>query len=177
MAAIVYYVASSLDGFIAGGHGDISAFTQGGPCVEQYFKDLQQFKTVIMGRNTYEFGYQFGLKAGQPAYAHMQHHIFSNSLHFDNPSDQVKVEEVSTRRVEDLKKESSTDIYLCGGGVFAGWLLEHGLIDIVKVKLNPIILNEGTRLFEGCRRSYSMVLLDQIAYEDGLQLMTYKVNT
>jgi len=35
-----------------------------------------------MGKNTYEFGYKFGLKPGQRAYPHMTHYIFSNSLKF-----------------------------------------------------------------------------------------------
>lgn len=29
--------------------------------------------------------------------------------------------------VEELKKGKGRDIYLCGGGIFAGWLLENEL--------------------------------------------------
>ncbi len=68
MKKIVYYVASSIDGFISGPNNDISAFQGEGPAVEKYLSDLQRFQTVIMGRNTYEFGYAYGLKAGQRAY-------------------------------------------------------------------------------------------------------------
>ncbi len=67
MPKIVYYVASSIDGFIAGVNDDISGFVPGGSGVEKYLSDLKSFKTVIMGRRTYEFGYQFGLEPGQPA--------------------------------------------------------------------------------------------------------------
>lgn len=38
-----------------------------GDGVARYLKDLEAFDTVIMGRNTYEFGYKFGLKPGQLA--------------------------------------------------------------------------------------------------------------
>ena len=72
MARIIYYVASSIDGFIAGQNDDISDFVPGGKGVEKYLADLQKFKTVIMGRRTYEFGYQFGLEPGKPAYPHME---------------------------------------------------------------------------------------------------------
>ena len=84
MPKIIYYVASSLDGFIAGPEDDISDFAAGGSGVDQYLSDLQNFKTVIMGRRTYEFGYQYGLKPGQPAYPHMEHFIFSSSLQLAN---------------------------------------------------------------------------------------------
>ena len=78
MRNIVYYVAVSLDGFIAGPDGDITGFVAGGSGIDQYLKDLKAFDTVIMGRKTYEFGYKFGLKPGEPAYPHTKHYIFSN---------------------------------------------------------------------------------------------------
>ena len=67
MRKIVYYVATSLDGFIANLDQGIEGFV-GGSGVEKYLSDLQGFDTVIMGRKTYEFGYRFGLQPGQPAY-------------------------------------------------------------------------------------------------------------
>ncbi len=102
MNKIVYYVASSIDGFISGKDGDISGFTAKGNGVQQYLDDLKEFETVIMGRNTYEFGYQFGLKPGAPAYPHMNHFIFSKSLILEDAENNLKIirkfdlEEIST---------------------------------------------------------------------------------
>jgi|AntRauTorckE5430_2_1112549.scaffolds.fasta_scaffold26103_2 dihydrofolate reductase len=129
MRKIIYYVASSLDGYIAGKNDDISKFVLQGEGVEKYQSDLASFETVIMGRKTYEFGFQFGLEPGQPAYPHMKHHIFSNSLKIDNLSESVKIEKLSVDKVNEILQNAKTDIYLCGGGQFAGWLLENGLID------------------------------------------------
>ena len=61
MKKIVYYVASSLDGYISGIDDDVSGFVYEGEMVEKYLEDLKSFQTVIMGRNTYEFGYKFGV--------------------------------------------------------------------------------------------------------------------
>ncbi len=174
MAQIVYYVASSLDGFIAGKNEDTSMFMPSGPGVDKYLADLKHFSTVIMGRKTYEFGYQFGLKPGQAAYPHMQHHIFSDSLTFEKESNQVHIEPKSIDRVKELKNSSETDIYLCGGGVFAGWLLDNGLIDELKLKLNPIILGEGTPLFGTSKTRAKLDLIDSEEFEDGLKILAYK---
>ena len=106
----------------------------------------------------------------------MRHHIFSDTLEFRSAHEKVSAEKMSLDRMEVIKKESDTDIYLCGGGRFAGWLLTHRMIDKVKVKRNPIILNDGVRLFEGCERSCTLQLLDQTLFDDGLQLITYQVN-
>ena len=82
---------TSLDGYIAGPNEDISGFVAGGSGVQQYQKDLKGFDTVIMGRKTYEFGYKFGLKPGQPAYPHMHHYIFSSTLILENCDHRVTV--------------------------------------------------------------------------------------
>ncbi|MEM7658468.1 MAG: dihydrofolate reductase family protein [Bacteroidota bacterium] len=174
MRKIIYYVATSLDGFIEGPNGDISGFLQEGPGVTQYLKDLQAFDTVIMGRNTYEFGYQYGLQPGQPAYPHMQHYVFSNRLQVESPHPQVKVCPLAAALIHQLKSESGSDIYLCGGGQFAGWLLDQGLIDRIKIKLNPLVLGAGTPLFGGSTTTAPLQLIERQSYPDGLQILTYQ---
>lgn len=173
MQKIVYYVASSLDGFIAGVNDDVSKFIPRGKGVEKYLSDLQKFQTVIMGRRTYEFGYQFGLVPGQPAYEHMEHHIFSETLKIDKLAGSVRIEEKSIERIKEIKEESKTDIYLCGGGQFAGWLLDNELIDLLKLKLNPIILGDGIPLFGNSKSSLVGHLIEKESFDDGLEILTY----
>ena len=147
MRKIIYYVAMSLDGFISGVNGDISGFVGDGNGVAKYLADLADYDTVIMGKNTYEFGYRFGLKPGKPAYPHMNHYIFSNSLTFDKPDPKVLVRPIRVEEIDKIKKQNGTDIYLCGGGELAGWLLDNKQIDILKIKLNPLLLGKGVRIF------------------------------
>lgn len=174
MKKIIYYVASSLDGFIAGKNEDVSQFIFQGKGVEKYQADLANFATTIMGRKTYEFGYQYGLQPGQPAYPNMQHHIFSDSMELEHLADSVHIEKMSIERVKEIQANSPTDIYLCGGGEFAGWLLDHGLIDQLKLKLNPIVLGDGVRLFGNSHSVARWKLIDKEAFEDGLQILTYE---
>ena len=175
MQKIVYYVASSLDGFIAGKNDDISMFIPQGKGVDKYLADLKYFETVIMGRRTYEFGYQYGLKPGQPAYPHMEHHIFSDTIQIEQLADSVHIEAKSLERVEEIKSKSKTDVYLCGGGAFAGWLLDNGLIDQLKLKLNPIVLGDGIPLFGNSSTNAKWNLVEKEAFEDGLQILTYEL--
>ena len=172
---IVYYVAISLDGYISGADEDISLFVGEGSGLDKYLNDLKTFQTVIMGRNTYEFGYKFGLKPGQPAYPHMQHHIFSKSMSFESLHPQVHIEEPSLERVQEIRDASPTDVYLCGGGAFAGWLLDNGLVDQLKVKINPIVLGQGIRLFGSSKFSGAFELTENELYDKGLQINTYNI--
>jgi len=175
MQQIVYYVATSIDGFISGPGEDISGFVGNGNGVQKYLSDLSAFDTVIMGRNTYEFGYKFGLQPGQPAYPHMTHYIFSDRLKFENNDPKVHIKKISLDEINAIRKQSQTDVYLCGGGQFAGWLLDHQQIDILKIKLNPLILGQGVKLFGSSQCDCRAELVDSAKYDHGLQIITYKI--
>lgn len=176
MKKIVYYVASSIDGFICDPNQEIDGFVGAGNGVQQYLSDLNAFDTVIMGRNTYEFGYRFGLKPGEPAYAHMKHYIFSNTLRFTHQHPNVHICKMDLSKIMKLKQEPGTDIYLCGGGEFAGWLLDNKMIDVLKLKLNPLILGEGIRLFGKSKSKIQTKLIETTAYDEGLKIITYDLS-
>ncbi|MEX2514188.1 MAG: dihydrofolate reductase family protein [Cyclobacteriaceae bacterium] len=176
MRKIVYYVASSLDGFISGMNEDVSGFVGTGNGVDQYLSDLTHFDTVIMGRKTYEFGYKYGLQPGQLAYPHMKHYIFADQFQLENPDPKIQVKKIDLQEIEAIQNHEGTDIYLCGGGEFAGWLLDHQKIDRLKLKLNPLILGRGIKLFGKSTKNHHLQLLDTTAYENGLQFMTYRIN-
>lgn len=175
MRNIIYYVASSLDGYISGPGGDISGFVAGGSGVEQYLRDLQEFDTVIMGRNTYEFGFKYGLVPGTAAYPHMRNIVFSSTLHYETPGPGLEVYPLDEGLIRDLKSTPGTDIYLCGGGDLAGWLLDRQLIDVLKVKLNPLVLGEGVPLFGASATAAGLELESAGAYDHGLHILTYRL--
>jgi dihydrofolate reductase len=175
MRKIVYYVATSLDGFISGPDDDISGFAGEGNGVVKYLADLAQYDTVIMGKKTYQFGYQYGLKPGQLAYPHMKHYIFSESLIFENHDPGIHVKPIKIEEIDSIRMQPGTDIYLCGGGQFAGWLFDKDRIDLLKIKLNPLVLGRGVRLFGDSKRDLKLELINTDRYDFGLQIMTYKV--
>lgn len=176
MKKIQYYVAVSLDGFICGANGDVSGFIHNSDGVEKYQKDLESFGTVIMGKNTYEFAYKYGMKPGDLPYPHMEHYIFSNHLKFEKSFDKIQIKNVDINEIMKIKEVSLTDIYLCGGGTFAGWLLENELIDTLKLKINPLLLGKGIKLFGGSTKSHHLTIINSQTFDAGLMINTYKVN-
>ena len=147
MHPIIYDVAVSLDGFISGASGDISKFAHEGPVVEDYAARLSTYKTALMGRNTYEFGYAFGLRPGQNPYPHMKTVIFSETMNSPGEADVSVRRRLSIADIRRLAHEAAGPVYLCGGGEFAGWMLENGLIDRVILKRAPCVLGTGVPLF------------------------------
>jgi dihydrofolate reductase len=175
MRRIVYDVAVSLDGYIAGENDDISAFPGEGDHVSAYLARLETYQTVIMGRRTYEFGYRFGLVPGARAYPHMDHHVFSRSLSV--PGDAVTVvQEDWLGALQALRGGDGGDIYLCGGGTFAGFVAGHGFLDLLRVKLAPVALGRGIPIFSSLPRALRMRLIDTKTHGSGVLLMEYAVS-
>ncbi|MDV4145566.1 dihydrofolate reductase family protein [Shimia sp. FJ5] len=167
MQPIIYDVAVSLDGYICGQDGDISQFAPDGPVVDDYMARLDGYATAIMGRKTYEFGYDFGLRPGDNPYAHMETFVFSQSLRLGDKSQIHVVEDRWSDRIDRLKAKSPGPIYLCGGGEFAGWLLRQGLIDRLVLKRAPCVYGDGVPLFGGQGRPLSLLRTGTTSYEGG----------
>ena len=168
MQPIIYDVAVSADGFIAGRSGDISKFPADGAVVDDYFDRLKTYTIAIMGRATYEFGYRFGLAPGANPYPHMACIVFSRSIDLPPGTDVEVVRGDAEDRIGRLKRQADGPIYLCGGGRFAGWLLSLGLIDRLRVKRAPIFLGGGTRLFGDYAKGVDARLRLSKLYDDGV---------
>lgn len=129
-----------------------------------------------MGRKTYEFGYRFGLEPGQPAYPHMEHHIFSETLEIEQFTKIVHIEKIAIERIKEIVAASQTDVYSCRGGQFARWHLDNGLIDQLELKLNPILLGSGVRMYGNSTTALVSTLIEKESFGNGIQFLTYGLN-
>ncbi|MEI5906243.1 dihydrofolate reductase family protein [Bacillus spongiae] len=180
MAEIIYYVAVSLDNFIADqpmieGKIDESLFLFEGDHVPDFLTDIQQYESVLMGGKTYEFGFQLGAKPGEPSYKGIKHYIFSNSLEFMSNEEVKLIKEDAIVFIKDLKQQVNSKIWLCGGGELAGSLIKHKLIDQLVLKINPIIVGEGISLFGSINPSLKLELMDMKQYSNGIIKATYNI--
>lgn len=172
MRKLVYDIATTLDNFISHHDGNVDGFVPEGEHVVEYLERLKGYDTVVMGRNTYEWGYRMGLAPGAAPYPNMKHYVFSRTLRFENsPVTIVDRDELAV--IERLKREEGTDIYLCGGGNFAGTLLDHGLIDQLVIKQNPLVYGSGVRLFGDSTRQVDLKLVSCKPYDTGVVLLRY----
>ncbi|MFB9991406.1 dihydrofolate reductase family protein [Deinococcus oregonensis] len=163
MRKLVYYIASSLDGFIADEDGGFDAFPMSEAYLQQIVADLPEtlpthirdalgieaspirFDTVLMGRSTYEPALRAHVTS---PYAPLRQYIFSRSLPASTDPVVSVVSGDPVLLVQRLKAENTNrDIWLCGGGDLATQLVSE--IDEVLLKLNPVILGQGVPLFRG----------------------------
>jgi dihydrofolate reductase len=191
MRSLVYYVATSLDGFIAAPDGsweffglsdDLAEFINGTypeamptgyrRAAGTDGKPNGRFDTVLMGRGTYQPALREGVTS---PYAHLKQFVFSRTL---PPATEPEVEIVGSdpgEFVRALKQQDGGDIWLCGGGDLAGQLLPE--VDEFLIKLNPVVIGSGIPL---ARRDFDprrLTLIDNRAFGSGVVLLRYRAGT
>lgn len=175
MHPIIHDVAVSVDGYISGPGGDISAFAQEGPVVDDYLARLAAYDTAIMGRATYEFGYAFGLEPGANPYPHMKTHVFSRTLALPADSHVTLVRGLDRQSLAAIRDASNGAVYLCGGGAFAGAVLALGLLDRLRLKRAPAILGGGVPLFGSAGAKPLLRARETRSYDGGYLYQEYDV--
>lgn len=187
MRELTYYIAVSMDGFIAGPSGEFDRFLFEGDHAagigQKYAgtapTDLAAaaglpvedgpFDTVLMGWNTYAVG----LPELPNPYRHLRQIVFTRG--HEAPEGAAEVEFTDRDPVDvvrELKAEDGAGIWLCGGGALAAVLADE--IDRLALKLNPVLFGDGIRLFGD--RPYSPAALRPSAitpYESGVVLAEY----
>jgi dihydrofolate reductase len=177
MQPIIYDVAVSADGFIAGPQGAVEAFPHDGAIVADYRARLAGYAVALMGRHTYEFGYRFGLPPGANPYPHMRAVVVSAGMVLPDGAEVEVWRDLAPARLDRLRREAPGPIYLCGGGGLASALLALGAIDRIRLKRAPILLGGGTPLFAGEGPRPRLALTEEVVHGGGLVYQDFAVLT
>jgi len=173
MRRLKYHVAATIDGFIAHEDHTIDGFVPGGEHVDDYLHSLRtDYGVVLMGRRTYEFGFQFGITNPYPW---MKQYVFSGTMERSPDSNVELVSENVVDFVRKLKDGTGKDIYLCGGANLATNLFREGLIEEILLKLNPVVFGSGIPLFLGAIKQTDLELIYCKRYANGVVFLHYRV--
>jgi dihydrofolate reductase len=189
MRKLTYYVASTIDGFIAADDGTTDFFPVGGdhgPAITAQFPETvptkireirgiiaanAAFDTVVMGRKTHDFGVRTGTTN---PYSHLRQLVVSTTL---SESPDPAIELISAdplAAIRQLKRQKGLGIWLCGGGELARHLLPE--IDQIYLKLYPIVLGGGRPLFGSGPRvavTPSFYVTTSRVFDDGVAFIKY----
>src|SRR4051812_22085544 len=141
MRRVLYRVAVSLDGFIAGPNGEIDWIVPD-PTVD-FASFYASVDTVLLGRRTYELTLQPG---APPWPAGWRIYVCSRTLDAALHPEVSVVSGNVDATVAALRAEPGRDIWLFGGGSLFASLLAADLVDDIELAVMPVLLGGGTPL-------------------------------
>lgn len=189
MRPFTYYIGTSLDGYIAGPADEIDGFPVSDDhvahMIDTYPEVLpthvrrhldvddrpnRRFDTVVMGRRTYDPA--LAIDVTDP-YAHLRTYVVSGDPEVTRGDPAVTVTDNPIGLVRDLKAEdSSSGIWLAGGGRLAGQLADE--VDEVIVKVYPVILGDGVRAVDGAFAFRTFELVGSQTFASGCTVLEHR---
>lgn len=172
------FVATSLDGYIAGENGELDwldeaelRLPEGEDCGFGAFFD--SVDALVMGRNTYDKVMTFG----EWPYKRKPVIVLSSKdlLIPHELSDTVSCSSLPPKELcEELAENGLTHLYVDGGKTIQSFLSE-GLIDELTITTIPILLGRGIPLFGELNRRVPLKHIKTEAYDFGFVQSKYRV--
>lgn len=174
MRKLCIYIATSVDGYIAKPNDDLGFLK----LVEKEGEDYGYaafnagVDTIIIGRKTYsrvekEIGtshYDNGdrdvyviTRTGRPANGRTR--FYTGSI---------------PELIETLKAEKGKNIYCDGGAEIINELLKYDLVDEMIISIIPVLVGNGTKLFNDGRPEQLLELVNAKSFDTGLTQLHYK---
>ena len=151
-----YHVAISIDGFIASEDGSFEWLMEfpPGPSFGDF---LDGIGGLMMGRESFETE----RRMGPWSYADRAVLVMTNRPIADMPPGVEMAAGDPASALERLRtRVARGDIWLYGGGVLAGQLLQAGLIDRVELATVPVAIGKGRPLFAGAAAAQRLRLVE-----------------
>ena len=168
---IVYYVATSLDGFIAAPDGSVAWLQpfEGGGEDYGYAEFYASVDALILGSRTYEQALTFGEwpYAGKPC------RVLTRRRRASAGPDVVLTDADPRSTAADLTSSGFRKAWLVGGGALAGSFRRDGLITGYVVSVIPVVLGAGIPLFVAGGPLENLRLVASRAYPSGVVQLTY----
>lgn len=180
MRKVKYYLANSLDNFIARPDGAVDwLFMDGDYGMAEFFRSVD---AVLVGRKTYDVAVAHARaaskrtrkKSGKIGFD-MKSYVFSRSLAVD-PDDGVEVvSDNAAGVVRALKEGEGKDIWLMGGGALARSLFAENVVDEIGLNIHPVLLGSGVPLFGDIGRQLDLELFDHKVHPNGCIQVWYRI--
>ena len=171
---ITYYVATSLDGFIARENGDVSwlddlniDMTETG--YDDFFASIDG---LVMGRNTYDFVFNYG----SWPYGDKPTWICTGRELMTLEGANLKIAKTADDVVTESESMGLKHLWLVGGGKLASSFLVKGLLTHLNISEMPIKLKSGIPLFANHKLERISVEKPEIFQKNGFKQVEITLN-
>jgi dihydrofolate reductase len=185
MGTIVISDNVSLDGVIQDPAGD-EGFTRGGwvgriaalpELAKVTLDEALGTEALLLGRRSYEwFAARWPSRTGELAdrLNSVPKYVVSSTLEDPDWNNSTVLKGDVVTEVSKLKQELNGEINVPASIQLARTLIEHDLVDELRLKIFPVVLGAGERLFGETSDKKPLRLVDTQTVGDGIAILTYE---
>jgi dihydrofolate reductase len=180
MRKVFLFMMITLDGYHEGVDHDISWHNARSDEFQDFAAtQLDTADTLVFGRRTYDMMASFwpseqGTEADPETAQRMNDNrkvVFTHSP-LTNEWQNVEASDDITETMNRLKAEEGKDIAVLGSNDLCVSLLREGLLDEIRIMINPVVIGRGTPLFASIDR-HNFTRTGIRTFDDGNVLLTY----
>jgi dihydrofolate reductase len=185
MRKVVLLINTTLDGFAAGSKGDLDWTIVDEDMWEYVTALFNVADTTLFGRVTYQgFESYWPTVPANPnstketvAFAHwidkVQKVVFSKTLEHVTWNNTYLVKDNIAEEVSSLRAQAGKDIMVMGSPGLVHTLIELGLIDELRVNVNPVLLGSGIPFLNDMKTRTNLDLLTAKTFQSGVVGLHY----
>jgi len=131
-----------------------------------------------LGRRSYEWAAaKWPSRSGELAdrLNSLPKYVVSSTLEDPDWSNSTVLKGDVVNEVPKLKQKIDGDIVVAGSFQLLGTLMEHDLVDELRLRIFPVVLGAGERLFGETSERKPLRLLNSQTVDDGVAFLTYEV--
>jgi dihydrofolate reductase len=189
MRSLVYFMHSSLDGFVAGTKGEMNWITIDDEIFDFVSTMTDQADTALYGRVTYEMMEAYWPTAAEKPNAskHDKEHsiwyknvskiVLSKTMNGSGLRNTKVISDNLQENINSLKQSGdsgSKNILIFGSPRASHSLLAIGLIDEYWIFVNPVLLGQGIPLFKNVTDIVKLKLLESKTFASGVVALHYR---
>ncbi len=187
MRKLLFFMHTSLDGFVAGLNGEMDWINIDDAIFDFVATMTNKADTALYGRVTYEMMQIYWPTAGEQSSA--SKHDKEHSAWYNKVSKVVLSKTISEKGLDNtkvigdqladninkIKKQDGKNILIFGSPTASHSLLSQGLIDEFWFLVNPVILGHGIPLFKGVTETIKLKLIETKTFSCGVIALHYLV--
>jgi dihydrofolate reductase len=188
MRKLIAALQTSLDGFIEGPNGELDwAMAEDEETWREMDETLSSVDTFILGRGMYPDYEQYWLALLANPSGTRNENAFARRAdkipHFVLSKTLDKVAWKTTRIIRDveeirkMKQGPGKDMLTFGGATLVSSLMNLGLIDEVRLMVNPLILGRGKALFKDVKQRHILKLIRAKPLKSGKIALVYSTRS
>ncbi len=185
MRKLFLFMMVSVDGYFEGENHDLSWHNVDAEFNEFAIRQTKQVGTLLFGKRTYDLmsSYWPSEQAvkNDPVVAGLMNKtpkvVFSKTLGRVEETGHWKnvrlLREINPEEIKKMKRETTKDLAVFGSNNLATQLLEMGLLDELRIMVNPVALGQGHALFTGLKNKANLKLINTKVFKSDSVLLYY----